>query len=310
MTTDVRLQTALQSAYGDAMPTGLANVDLFTGGLLEVASLASQNGGGIDASSAFGATLIDGLKRLRDGNRFHFENTALVDASSGRSVRYLSDADIASIKATRMADLLARNFAWPVPGSMSLSSVSAFFTPGIIAPLMVMPSPSASPSPGYTGPATAIARTAVINNLLTLRWNEPLPAETSITITFTFNGVGWFSIAFGGTNMATVTDCWLMRVHTSSNNGGALVGEVKDTKVSGYTMPSVDASQDVQLVSHSQANGVTTMTVKRALDTGDSTDYKFTRGGVSVPVMFAWSLTSSTYGYHQGDDATSLVFIS
>jgi len=280
VTSEARTQAALSAAYGGR----LSDVDLLVGALAEPAASGAAVGATLQA------ILRDGFMRLRDGDRFHFENRALTDASSGRSVRYLSDADIAAIAGTRLGDVIRRNTDW------TTAPANVFTTGNVVAPLVAAAALVASTATSSAQPL----RTVTVNSFLSMQWQQPSATDANITITFTFTGVGWFGIGLGSSNMQS-GDCWLLRFVNGT-------GEVRDTRITGYSTPVTDAHQDVTLLAASQAAGVTTMTVRRALRTGDANDADIAGG--SMPVMFAWHPTSTAFGYHAGfADSTSVSWL-
>lgn len=73
--------------------------------------------------------------------------------------------------------------------------------------------------------------------------------------------------------------------------------DVKDTSSQAYTMPTVDPSQDVEVVSGLETDGKTVVTWRRKLDTGDRDDKPLVRGQ-QTQLMFAWSTSSDTVVPH------------
>jgi len=110
-----------------------------------------------------------------------------------------------------------------------------------------------------------------------MEWAPPGDAEEEIEITMTLQGTGWMGVGIGH-GMANA-DITILRVVDG-------VGEITDAIATGYVIPSADASQDVSLVSSSEVDGVTTMTFRKVLDSGDENDVPIGTG--ETPMMFAW----------------------
>ena len=85
LTSDETLQADLESLYGD-----INNVDLWVG------LLAEDHERGASVGELTGTIIADQFQRLRDGDRFYYENT-------------LSRSDIRAIERTSLADIIERN---------------------------------------------------------------------------------------------------------------------------------------------------------------------------------------------------------
>jgi len=290
VTQDVRAQAALAEAYGDR----LDKLDLWVGGLAE------STGSDVFVGPTFRAIIRDQMKRLRDGDRMWYENTALTASGGGR---YLDDATIALISATRLDDIIARNTDWSTATPESVLSVqglreaAAVLANGAVIGVAASPSPAAasSSSGGPTGGATSSTNAVTVNSVLSLEWTTPAAADTTLTFTVAFASQnGWCSVGWGTPGMAG-SDTWAMRI---VNGAGA---DVVDGKASGYLAPTPDSSQDVTLVSATAAGGTTRFVLRRALSTGDGNDFTFSRTAGAVPIIFAWDTGSTTVGYHGGN---------
>ncbi|MCA9245061.1 MAG: PEP-CTERM sorting domain-containing protein [Phycisphaerales bacterium] len=112
ITSDVALQLALQSLFGT-----VDNIDAWVGGLAE------DHVAGGSVGELFRAVILDQFERLRDGDRFWYENI-------------FSGADLDMIQNTTLADVIRRNtgitnlqdnvFFVPEPASLALLAIGAF----------------------------------------------------------------------------------------------------------------------------------------------------------------------------------------
>lgn len=79
------------------------------------------------------------------------------------------------------------------------------------------------------------------------------------------------------------------------------VASVKDYWAETFAKPVLDTSlggtNDVELVSGSEVDGVTSVQFRRKLETGDSYDRAIRTSG-ATPVIFAWHSTEDTLQYH------------
>jgi Animal haem peroxidase/DOMON domain len=280
--TDVRVQAALEAGYGPA-PGGVATVDLWVGILAESGSVSTFIG------PTAKAIIADQFQRLRDGDRFYYENKALLNPDGSR---YFDDDEIASIRSTKLSDIIARVTDWSKP-PRSVFTTTGIFSPAI-AGISPSPQPSASPAPaatggGGSGSGAASTKSAALGSMITVDWTVPAAGATSITLKFTFKSTsGWFGIGLGASGMIGA-DVLMMKY-----SGGK--AEVVDAKATSYATPATDSQQDWTVVSSSQSGGNTVITVSRALNTGDSNDAAITSGNMAV--LSAWDTSSSAYGYH------------
>jgi hypothetical protein len=146
ITSDMTLQGKLQAFYGN-----VNNIDAFVGGLAE----AHVAGGSL--GPLFRAIWIDQFTRLRDGDRFFFENPGVFSAS-----------DLATLENTQLSDIIRRNtqisniqdnvfFAQTTDASTTTSTTTAAVVNAVLTPTSagVLPVLLASSGPiGPTGWAT------------------------------------------------------------------------------------------------------------------------------------------------------------
>lgn len=275
VTSDSSVQDVLASLYGSP-----SRCDLW------VCGLAESGTSGFMVGPTFSAIIRDQFIRLRNGDRFYFENTNIPgNIINGRNVSYFTDEERMGIMRTRLSDVIKRNT------DFTNAPMAAFqYYPSIAeAAAAASSTGGAAPSPApVTGTGTG-PRTVAINNLISMTWTPPTAAESTITLTFRYQGTGWLGVGLGSSMLNA--DVWLM---TYANGQGS----VSDQRAgSSYVVPATDASQDVTMVSATQANGITTYTIRRALATGDGQDRDIVRGQ-STPFIFAWDLNSNAYLYH------------
>lgn len=116
--------------------------------------------------------------------------------------------------------------------------------------------------------------------------------NSSLNVTLTANTAGWLAIGFSANAAMANSDMVIGGV----NADGSVYAS--DRFSAGYAPPSVDASQDVTNVSGSEANGATTFSFSRQLNTGDSAgDFNLLSGAHYL--IWAYGV-GDTFGYHGG----------
>jgi len=289
ITKDPAIANILSSLYNN----NASLVELWVGGLAEAGDSGSFIG------PTFRAIIRDQFIRLRDGDWWYYENSLANITIDGKTIPAFTAEERTTIRQTRLKDVIARNTDWTAP-PMSIFRTTTYSS---IASAAVSGSGSGSgttnnvPPPvnnGNTNTNTNTVRRVTINSVISLEWTPPSTGSTSLTLTLKFSGnVGssWVGMGWGGSMVGA--DIWMMRAT------GPSTGQVVDTYSPSYNMPLSDSSQDVSLVSVSTANGVTSFTLRRDLNTGDTNDKPITTGNNAV--IFAWSTSTATYGYHGGD---------
>eukprot|EP00456_Euglypha_rotunda_P053572 TRINITY_DN43251_c0_g1_i5.p1 TRINITY_DN43251_c0_g1~~TRINITY_DN43251_c0_g1_i5.p1 ORF type:complete len:311 (+),score=23.61 TRINITY_DN43251_c0_g1_i5:84-1016(+) len=262
------MQNKLTTLYGN-----IDVLDVFVGALIEKDTAPSTLG------PLFSEILMDQLLRLRDGDRYYFEN----QLTSG-----FTDDEVAVIQRTKLADIILWN-----------TNITA------------LPCSAMLQSPvwdcrtdGGSGNTTSRS-TSVLNGLLKLNWTLYEEAM-EVEITLTGNTNGW--IGFGlPTNAGTMvhsdviigqfwnnemrlSDVWI----GDSRVLACPQGVCNDTQLGG--------TNDILNYSGWQINGVTSFTYRRKYDTNDRYDRLIVPG--PMPVIMAmgngWNL-----GYHGPNKASS-----
>jgi peroxidase len=295
ITTDPAVAATLSSLYGG----NVSRVEQWVGGLAESASSGTFIG------PTFRAIIRDQFLRLRDGDPFFYENPAATVVVAGQVVPAFSPAERTAIMGTRLRDIVARNTDWKSPpmalfSTTTQSAISAAAAAGGGGGGGGGGAPVTPSTPTAPGVVSDGIRRVTINSLLSLEWRPPAAGVTDITLTFKFAGApgsSWVGMGLGP-SMAGA-DIWMMRAT------GPTAGVVTDAMSPNYNMPATDAAQDVTLVSVSTASGVTSFTVRRALATGDASDKPI--GSGNTPVVFAWSTSSGSFGYHGPDRAAGSI---
>ncbi len=303
ITPDARSAQVLSAVYGG----DINKVDLWVGGLAEP---PVDNG---LVGPTFAAIIRHQFENTRDGDRFWYEN---LDNVGEDGEPYIRAQLLQQIRQTKYSDIIKRNLGHdgipssvlrvPEPVSLAVSAT------GSITGNTGAPVPSASPAPqSSAAPLASPATSPSTNNSssnssadaasmvrsatagpIKMMWTPPAEDEDDLEMTIEFAGTGWFSMGIGK-GMADA-DILMMRFADGR-------GEIVDTVSSGYVMPTADGSQDARVVSASEEGGKTTLTFRRALNTGDGNDKPIVRGDTSLPVIFAWNTNSDAFGFHGQD---------
>ncbi len=294
ITSDPRAAASLRSVYG----SDLSKVDLLVGGLAES---PGAEGGVVGAT--FRRIIQEQFTTLRAADRFWYEHTGVHSADG---TPYLSDEERAVIRNTKYADILKRNIGhagipddvFQAPIAVALDAEVRGGSDPPVVPTPTPPLPSASPVPGGPTPQpgggdSASQLRSVTAGPITMQWIPPAANDTHLQMTVSLAGTGWFAWGLGE-GMAD-GDILLMRTTAQGQ------GQVLDTRSTGYAMPFTDSSQDAQLVAASEVNGVSSITFRRALSTGDGDDKVIRRGDTQVPIMLAWDSSSDTFAFHGPD---------
>lgn len=245
--------------------------------------------------------------------------SSVVPSSSAAALEDVVSAVVSSLMSTLSASTTVASFMSPVLAKISTDTNVAAAALGVTssASSVVASSPSPSPSPSMQPCITYIAYTApsptplsaTLGDELVVSWIPPAAGDTDLTLTFDFSTpAGWFAFGFrdGAAGGMVGSDVWLMRWLAASQSL-----ELTDAYANGQYLPDTDAQQDVTLVdAHIDDNGRLSVTVKRALQTGDTADRDIdvTADAISY-VVAAWDTTTNDFGYHGPNKVTStLVF--
>lgn len=288
---DITARAGVQAALA-AVHSSVHDVDLWVGGLAEDPVSPAQVG------PTFAAIIRNQFLRTRRADYFWHENEYAVQDDGSR---YISAELLQQIRATRYSDVIKRNlgaagipgavFSVPRPGAALSPSPSGAASPApAAAAASPSPMPGASPEPASTNtPSNASAEAAVRTVSLSdaLSMSFPVPDETStyIDFTMTLTGKGWVGFGWGD----SMADADLIIVKPD--------GTALDCSSIGYSVPSADDQQDVQVQSVDTSGTGYSITVRRPLNTGDSSDHTIAKGEIQN-MMFAWDTSSSTVASH------------
>lgn len=309
LTTDLQVARILEELYGS-----VDEVDLWVGGLAE--SAGSETSAAF-VSETFREIIRDQFLRSRDGDRFYYENRELGSFVGNEFQRYLTNEEIAEIGSTKLSDVIIRNTAmkafprsaFRVPTDASFAT----FEPAVAAdsgaavfnndddPELI----AARIAGTVRDDLTTGKRKMVVDPEVMLEWAPPTVTSgaQNLEMTVALRGTGWVGLGFG-TGMIGA-DIIVVRVV----NGA---GEAVDMHATAYVPPTQDASQDVTVVSATEAGGVTKVSFRRPLATGDPTDTNLATlraSGVAgarpppVSMIFAWNPDSDQLAYHASNRA-------
>ena len=127
--------------------------------------------------------------------------------------------------------------------------------------------------------------TGVINLTSNMTANFTLNNTTSkVTLVLTGPSDRWFAIGMGVANGFSMSDGDVLVYSTS----------LTDRNYVGFSAPATDASQDWTTVSTNVVSGVRTLTLERALITGDTNDLQLPYNTSSIDLAWARSATATT----------------
>lgn len=171
--------------------------------------------------------------------------------------------------------------------------------------------PLASRSASQSAPQVPVLPSPLPSNSLVLvpdslfMWWAPLsPTATSINMTFQCLCTGWFAFGIGSNTPATMVgaDVIMMRVVNGT-------GEAIDSYSNGYALPVADTVSNVVLLSASESNGVSTISIRRPLGTASPQDQPFAIAE-SMGVIGAFSPTSDRFAYHGINRASTTMYVT
>jgi len=117
-----------------------------------------------------------------------------------------------------------------------------------------------------------------------------------VTMTIVGPSSLWLGVSFGGCNyapMGCVGDDAI--IYSSAGlSDRYMTGNLQE--------PSVDSSQDWNLVSNDVVSDIRTIVATRARSTGDSNDFTFPTG--YTPIKILWAKDDGTVGYHGGSSTS------
>ncbi|KAI9342445.1 heme peroxidase [Zopfochytrium polystomum] len=208
-------------------------------------------------------SLMDQFRRLRDGDRFWYENVGVLTSED--------HADLSNYTLGSMVLSNSRIPHYPSDPFVGVNASSLYFLSGSAT----VPN---SGSSGFDGSVQVLGR-------LRLGWNISMDDGT-VTFEFASNASGWFGFGFGLNMLGT--DIYFC---TDSGNGSFTVYDSWSTQTQ---PPTSDVSQGssndifkVADVTNLQTRSLRVVTFTRKLDTGDPLDAVIKTG--STPVIFAFS---------------------
>jgi DOMON domain len=143
---------------------------------------------------------------------------------------------------------------------------------------------------GACGPDTTIAPST--DYTLTFK-----VCDDSLVASVTANGTGWVAVGFGRDQYMPETDVFMAGVLPDGSAYG------RDAYAQFRSPPVADASQDVQLLGASEANGVTSISFSRLLNTGDASDFDLTDGPYYILMAFNASSDNLTVRHSYADSS-------
>lgn len=281
ITSDVKTQLALSQAYGGDVNA----VDLWVGGLAE-----PPVPGGL-VGPTFAAIIKRQFENTRDGDRFWYENRRPQPGNSGKP--YLSDEELAFVQSRGLRDVIVDNtdFKSCPQAPLRVPDQAAYFK--------VSASGEATETSGETVDTDSDplakygSRRVQVSPKVQVRFNPIEPGDTHLEITAVLQASdAWVGIGLGTSMIGA--DIWT----TNSE------GDVQDRSSSSYSMPLADTQQDVTVQHHEVSDGVTIVTLRRALNTGDSQDNQLqdraSSSDATTDMLFAWGSGPSIH-YHSTD---------
>lgn len=151
--------------------------------------------------------------------------------------------------------------------------------------------------------ADQCVNTVIFDATYSFSWTPPDPLDDVLRLSFRFaSPIGWWAFGIRNSTGMVGTDAWLM----SANASLASPFTLRDTRIVAKSTSKIlnDARHNVRLLTAATAANGTTMTVERAVVTGDADDEPFVVGG-PTPLSLAYGNTSTTFGYHRTNRAVA-----
>ncbi|KAJ3215435.1 hypothetical protein HDU67_000419 [Dinochytrium kinnereticum] len=265
ITADIDVQARLRELYNN----NISNVDPIVG------AMAEDHTGSALVGPLFAVSIKDQFLRIRDGDRFWFENPGVLDEDEKR--------DLSQIFLGELIKQNTKIIKYPTnPFRTSVFSASQSGLDG-------------------TAPLTPTSTNTVFSSIeifgaLRLRW-DLRSSEGVINFVFESNSSGWF--AFGiGSNMVNAD------IYFAAKNSSGVLG-VTDSWSFSPGIPAADTSSDgrsnvfdVKDVTSSH-NSKQAVSFSRKLITGDSRDTDIING--ITDMIFAFHPSSHEMRYHEGN---------
>ncbi|KAJ3116109.1 hypothetical protein HDU96_010403 [Phlyctochytrium bullatum] len=271
ITTDTDIQNKLNILYNG----NISNLDAIVG------ALAEDHPGFATVGPLFAASLKEQFLRIRDGDRFWYENPGVLD-----------DDDKQAFSKVYLGDLVKLNskiITYPA-NPFRMSSATRFINNG----------PASGSGDDTAGGGAQAVSSISIFGTLRLSWTIN-PSANLIEFVFESNSSNWYGFGLGSTNMVnadiyfvdrgsdgnlTVTDSW------SSSPGSP----PSDESVGGLS--NVLNISDISDLSPSRQAVV----FSRAIIANDSRDADIVNGFMDC--IFAFNPNSNPRGYHEGNRAS------
>ncbi len=259
----------------------------------------------------FYRSIFQQFLRLRDGDRFFYFNLNTSIPATELSVLATTTLSQLIKRNTPIVDLPARVFVYTTPAQKCLASAAAAC--------------SAGTGTGSSGSGSGVTNSLKYgtNSEHTLTWSID-SASATITITLAVVGSGWVGFGLGSSMLnADIGRCCLVACAVlccgvccalltlsllSSRDVTQVIGRIlngqavlNDCSSRAYGLPIADTTlggtNDVTLLSGSSANGIVTISFRRALAVASDTQFDKPIAAGTTSVMLAWG-PSPNLGYH------------
>eukprot|EP00898_Chlorokybus_atmophyticus_P007760 jgi/Chlat1/7986/Chrsp7S07774 len=260
ITSDPFTQQALQDVYGS-----VDNLDPY------IAGTAEDHVNDSNLGELYYTSLKDQYTRIRDGDRYYFES---------RENGLFTDDELTVIRSTRLRDVILRN-------------TDIQYLPRNLFVRQDQTTLCTDSSGNSTGGDTGNSAT-FLNGAYRLWWR--IVGDT-ITINATAHGTGWVGFGLAGPSGGMV-GADITIGYISASDGSVVVN---DYWADNYATPVLDTvrggQNSVMALSGSTADGYTTISFARKLDTGDPYDRVIATSG-PVDIIYAYNPTVTTLTYH------------
>eukprot|EP01130_Rhizamoeba_saxonica_P017975 TRINITY_DN8869_c0_g1_i1.p1 TRINITY_DN8869_c0_g1~~TRINITY_DN8869_c0_g1_i1.p1 ORF type:complete len:982 (-),score=164.47 TRINITY_DN8869_c0_g1_i1:2082-4808(-) len=224
------------------------------------------------------ASIEDQYQRLRDGDRFWFENTD-----------YFSKEEIAEVLATSLRDLVGRNFP-----SINVDVIpsSAFF----VSDRQLQLTDGVSATDLFQYDVLNEARTQLLSDDYFVTWDVD-DSTNEITINIQVKNDGWVGIGFNPTEENSMKGADIIFCRFVNDIGDHTCLDYHAVDIGAPTLDTdLGGNSDIISSTGEIVDGISIFEIKRKLDTGDTLD-AIIRDEDTI-VIFAYHLTSHNIVYH------------